>query len=411
MPRKVLTLTFAFSLLATMATGLALFIEPPEHVAAWANWSFLGLSKSQWDNAHLVMGLLCAATGAAAFVLNSAALAAFFKSAAESAASANKALVTAFALTALIFLGTVLGMPPMAQVAGVSGFIKEQQTKTYGEPPFLHAEEVSLDDLARRMEIPKDKALAALAAKNISVASPEQSVREIGEQNGLAPGGVYAAVEFAREMSGAPSQRLPKDPPPGLGKRKLSDICEEYELDIKAMLKKLAESGIAASPAITLKEIADANSLLPINVYDAMRSDKPMPVSPPAPIRPLPAEGEEQPGDKVMIEAQVPATQPNMEAQPNGQDEQADQSGQGDIAAPGQDLPMDMGVISTLVPPPDLEKMMLGDFCKEFSIPTKVAVDRLAAQGITAFVDMTFKELALENNKTPEDIMRIITTQ
>lgn len=402
MPRKVLALTFAFSFLATLATGLALFIEPPEQVAAWANWSFLGLSKSQWDNAHLVMGLVSAATGAAVFILNSAAIAAFFKSAADSAAAANRALVTAFALTALIFFGSVLGLPPMAQIAGVSGFIKEQQTKTYGEPPFLHAEEASLTDLARRMDIPRDKALAALTAKNITIASPEQSLREIGEQNGLAPGGVFSAVEFAREMSGAPSQRLPKDPPPGLGKRKLSDICEEYELDIKAMLKKLAESGIAASPAITLKEIADANSLLPIDVYDAMRSDKPVSVSPPSPIRPLPPDGVSPSGDNGLIEAEVPASQPNTAGQPDEQPE---------TAVSGQEQPLDMGVISTLVPPPDLEKMMLGDFCKEFNLPSKLAVERLAAQGITAFVDMSFKELALESNKTPEEILRIITTQ
>ncbi len=405
MPQKTLTFVFMISLAAVAVTGFALVIEPPAQVAAWASWSLLGLSKPQWDAAHLIMGLLCAASGAAAFVVNRAALGSFFKGAAGKVLEANKALAAAFVLTALVFLGTIAGLPPMAQIAGVTGFIKEQQTKTYGEPPFAHAEEFPLAELARRLGIPPDKALAALTAKNIRIESPDMTLKEIGVANGLAPGGVFAAVEFAREMSGAPSERLPKDPPPGLGKRKISDICEEYELDIKAMIKKLAESGIAAAPAMTLKEVADANSLLPIDVYDAMRSDRP--VSRPAQVQ-IPAQPNAQPNALSGSQPAVSPTQDNGQLPPTGFENQP-QDGQ--ALEQTQELPPDTAALSALPPPPGLEKMMLGDFCKEFNLPVQVAVNRLAAKGITAFVDMTFKELALENDKTPEDVMRIITTQ
>jgi hypothetical protein len=63
-----------------------------------------------------------------------------------------------------------------------------------------------------------------------------------------------------------------------------------------------------------------------------------------------------------------------------------------------------------VVPPPDLDKTMLSTFCREFDLPLTLAVDRLAAKGITAFGDMTFQELALENNVTPDEVMRIILT-
>ena len=60
-------------------------------------------------------------------------------------------------------------------------------------------------------------------------------------------------------------------------------------------------------------------------------------------------------------------------------------------------------------PPPGLEKMMLQTYCREYNIPLSTAVGRLARHHITAFGDMTFEELSLENNKTPSDILRLVT--
>ena len=51
---------------------------------------------------------------------------------------------------------------------------------------------------------------------------------------------------------------------------------------------------------------------------------------------------------------------------------------------------------------------MLQTFCREYDIPLSTAVQRLARRHITAFGDMTFEELSLENNRTPTDIMRLV---
>ena len=53
---------------------------------------------------------------------------------------------------------------------------------------------------------------------------------------------------------------------------------------------------------------------------------------------------------------------------------------------------------------------MLQSFCREYDIPLSVAVQRLGRHRITAFGDMSFEELALENNRTPADVMRLVTT-
>ena len=77
--------------------------------------------------------------------------------------------------------------------------------------------------------------------------------------------------------------------------------------------------------------------------------------------------------------------------------------------APAQP-PAHAGVAAPVTPPPGLEKMMLQSFCREYDIPLSVAVQRLGRHRITAFGDMSFEELALENNRTPADVMRLVTT-
>ena len=384
--RKIVSLTLILSFLVELAAGLVLYIAPLDRVAYWADWTFLGLTKDQWDAAHINIGFLMAAAGFLFLWLHREAVASLLKG---KGGGFSRPFLVALCLTVFVFAGTLLHLPPMQQVIDFSGFIKNQMSEAYGEPPYGHAELSSLETFCRRMGIDFDKAMEALGHKSIVVESPQQTIKDISRKNGLAPGGVYEAVKFARELGASPSQRLPMDPPPGLGKRKLSDICEEYELDILAMMKKLKASGVAAKPAMTLKDVAQANDLLPIDIYDAMRSDKPVRPKRQAAPRPTPDDAGAAPGT------------PGRPGPANATDIDA-----GD-PAPGANS----GMVRTIIPPPGLGRMMLKDFCREFDLPQNLALARLKAKNIMAFSDSTFRELALENDSTPEDIMRIVTSQ
>ncbi|MHC1712069.1 MAG: DUF4405 domain-containing protein [Solidesulfovibrio sp.] len=446
MLKKIVSMVLFFSLFLMLLTALVVYVEPASRVASWANWRFLGLSREHWDGAHLGMGLLFCVAGLAHLALNWDALLDHLRDRDGVVVVFTKPFFLGLIVSLAVFIASLAGVPPIRQLVMLSGYVKDRAVDTYGEPPYSMAERSTLEDFARRMGIDAEKALALLRLRNIKADSASQTLAEIASKNGVAPGGVFEALKMVMEASGG-SIALPKDPPPGLGRRKLSDICEEYGLDLKAVLSRLEASGIKAQPAWTLAEVAKTNNVLPITVYEALRTEKntsPVPmevssspktveISPVQPVQPMPAPvAQPQPAAPLPIPSQptMPTAtvqpQPLQPAQPVGQPTTPTYPGTaGSPAASGQTpapgyapyaQPVQPGyaaptVAAPITPPPGLGKMMLQSFCREYGIPLSVAVQRLSKQNITAFGDMTFEELSLENNRTPADIMHFVTTQ
>ncbi|KHK02495.1 DUF4405 domain-containing protein [Desulfovibrio sp. TomC] len=511
MPKKIVTLVLFFSIFFMFLTALVMFIVPPARVASWADWNFLGLSRQAWEGAHLAMGLLFLAAGVAHLLLHIDELLDHLRDDEGIVVVFTKPFLIGLALTIGVFVAALAGAPPVGQLVALSGHIKERTVETYGEPPYSLAERSTLADFARRMGMETDKALALLRLRNIKAESADLTLAQIARQNRVAPGGVFEALKMVMEPSGGTTPGLPKDPPPGLGRRKLSDICEEYGLDMAQALSRLTGAGYKAQPAWTLTETAQANNILPITVYEALRAEKiptptpvevtsggepvkpspaspveatpttaqpasqahtpvpaptivqtpaqpaagaavstpsiPSPAIPPAPGYATPAPGAgSTAGHGPLPPVAAPAapgygSAPSSPAPGYGAAATPAAPGYGAAPAPaapgyapstapgaapaapgygsgvqghvpgyGTAPPAPPAVAAPSTPPPGLEKMMLQSFCREYDIPLSTAVQRLGRHRITAFGDMSFEELALENNRTPADIMRLIVS-
>lgn len=468
--KKTVSLVLFFSLFLMMLTALVVFIAPAARVASWSNWTFLGLSLAHWQGAHLGMGLLFVVAGLVHLGLNWDELLDHLRDDDGVVVIFTRPFFAGLVVALAVFVWALADLPPVRLMVAVSQHFKERAVETYGEPPYALAERSTLEDLARRMGMDGEKALALLRLKNIKADSAGLTLAEIARQNGVAPGGVFEALKMVQEPSGGSMAGLPKDPPPGLGRRRLSDICEEYGLDQPTAMGRLHAAGLKAQPAWTLNEVAKANNALPIAVYEALRGDKPTTAvvvessSSVAPVEPEPQPASPpQPPAHAVAPQTAPAAQPAQPAQPVTHAGQPAQPGYASTvpAAPGStpaapaatgtpgyapSAPMTPGYAPPApttpgyapsapgyapsapgvaavqpaapqaanlpaTPPPGLEKMMLQTFCREYDIPLSAAVQRLARHHITAFGDMTFTELALENNRSPADIMRLIVSQ
>ncbi|MGD9014349.1 MAG: DUF4405 domain-containing protein, partial [Desulfobacterales bacterium] len=56
--RRVTSLTALLSFMLLFITIIVLYIVPQGRVAYWADWRLWGLTKSQWGNIHINVGLL-----------------------------------------------------------------------------------------------------------------------------------------------------------------------------------------------------------------------------------------------------------------------------------------------------------------------------------------------------------------
>lgn len=52
----------------------------------------------------------------------------------------------------------------------------------------------------------------------------------------------------------------------------LADICSQYNLNIKAVSRALAASGLEVKAGLTLKTIAEQNGLAPVDIYERIKT-------------------------------------------------------------------------------------------------------------------------------------------
>jgi hypothetical protein len=447
MIRRLFWLLVAFTLTGEIVSALALMAGPSEEVAAWAGWSFLGLSRARWLALHYGLGALLAVSGLVCLAAGSRRMMA----SGDDEQGAAPAWMTAVMIFLVVGLASLVGLPPASTLLNLSGQLKAWHAKSFGEPPLPGAASMTLSELSKRLGFDPDKAVANLAAHNVKAGPPGSSLGQIAKENGLVPAAVYetmrggkqpTAQQVAEVAKPAAPPLLPSDPPPGLGRLKLSDVCEQYGMNLAAAVDRLGKGGLKASGDMTLRQIAQSNLMLPIEVYDALRgvqaqttglaaaphgapasgsapvsaapalpapsSLAPAPASAPAPSSgPAPASGPGHipaPGQPLV---QAPETAPGQGQLP----------GQTSGQLPGQPSAQSVQPIqpiqqvqpgAPLQPPQGLEKMTLAAFCREYSVDQAQALAKLKAKGMVVFSDMTFREVAIENTITPEQVMEFM---
>jgi hypothetical protein len=235
-------------------------------VAYWSDWHLLGLSKTQWGDLHVNFGLLFVLFGLIHVYYNWKPLVSYLKNKSRKLSVFTRNFSIALILTVACAVGTYLELPPFKWVLSISSAIKDAASRTYGEPPYGHAELSSLKLFSKRMGLDLEASMAALEKAGIRFESETQSILEIAQANGLTPKVVYEKMLTEPRDTGEGA--LPAFPQPGLGNRTVADLCSEYGVDATAVFNLLKERGFQATPEMTFREIAEANDTSPADVYE-----------------------------------------------------------------------------------------------------------------------------------------------
>jgi hypothetical protein len=267
--RKATSLTTLLSFVLLVLTSVILYIVPHGRVAYWADWHLWGLTKTQWGNIHVYLGLLLLLAISLHIYYNWKVIVSYFKDRAKRLKVFTKEFSIALVLTMVFVMGTCLEIPPFIWVVEISDSIKDSAARKYGEPPYGHAELSTLKTFTSRMGFDLAQSAERLRNAGIRFESEKQNIQEIAKLNKISPQQVYLAMRPV-EQPGM-TKKLPTTPQPGLGKRSLVDICRQYNLDTPTILRGLADSKISATAEMNIKKIAEQNSISPIAVYEVIK--------------------------------------------------------------------------------------------------------------------------------------------
>ena len=268
--RKITSLTALLAFTLLLLTSIILYIVPQGRVAYWADWRLWGMTKTQWTDLHINLGLLFLVSIGLHVYYNWKPIVAYLKNQAKKIRIFTPDFNVALLLTVVFIGGTYLGVPPFNWVLDLNAQIKDRAALKYGEPPYGHAELSSLETFVAKMQFDMDESLSHLAKQGIIVAQRSQSLQEIAQANNLSPQQVYLALKPVETATNQP-KALPALPPAGFGRHRLTDICKDYNLNMDNVLRRLAEKKLDAAADQSLKEIAEQNNLGPLDLYEILK--------------------------------------------------------------------------------------------------------------------------------------------
>lgn len=271
--RKITSLTATLAFILMVLTSIILFIVPQGRVAYWADWRLWGLTKTDWGNIHINLGLLFLIALFIHIYLNWKPLLSYLKSKARRVKVFTPEFNLALVITIIFVVGSYFLVPPFGWFMSLNDHFKDAGAEKYGEPPYGHAELSSLETFTGKMKLDLARSMELLNASGFAVTDSQMTLGALARQYNVPPQRIYetikpAAINTARKSDGS---SMPESPPPGTGNLTLADFCAKFNLNLKMVVRELKKQGIEGSADLSLKKIASENNASPIDIYEHIR--------------------------------------------------------------------------------------------------------------------------------------------
>jgi hypothetical protein len=245
------------------ASGLTLFVTPPGRVANWSNWTFLSLTKSQWQSVHTIIAFLFVAAAAFHLFFNWKVITSYLRTRLEEGMRRKRELALAGVVVIILLTITIADAPPASLVMDFGSDLKNSWVTRDEEPPLPHAELLTLGECAERLSIPTADLRSRLRLEGIDVDTPSATLGEIADRNGLTPLELYGKME--RNATRSTTRPAPGS---GYGRRTVAQIAEQLAIPVDTALGRLNRHGISAGAQSMLRDIASTYGLTPSEIAD-----------------------------------------------------------------------------------------------------------------------------------------------
>jgi len=283
--RGLVSLLVAGGFAVMAVSGIMLFLAPPGRIAHWVDWALLGLTKDQWGDLHIVAGALFLGAGIWHLVNNWKPFLHHLRTRARGLAIPRREGAVALAVLALLAIGAVERVPPITTLLEARDSARDWWSPALeDQPPFGHAEEISLVALAYRIHKDVEAAVAALTDAGLTVpAGRGTTLRDVADANGVTPAFVYARLAAVPEVLGVGGTvdggTVDGGAEPlsaemlearfagiGVGRQTLAEVARTVGQPVEALLWRLSRHGLEAGPDDRLKPLAEAAGQTPLEV-------------------------------------------------------------------------------------------------------------------------------------------------
>jgi hypothetical protein len=257
-----------------LLTSIILYIAPQGRVAYWADWHLWGLTKTDWGNIHINLGVLFLIALFLHIYYNWKPLINYLKDKAKTFKVFTPEFNVALVVTIVFSLGTYFMVPPFSWVMSLNEYFQDSGALKYGEPPYGHAELSALKTFAKKMNLDLARSMDLMNEAGYPVEDSMVTLQSIGKLYSISPQHIYDTIRPASVVSGKGSDgdvALLESPPPGTGNLTLADFCNSYSLNMKHIVRELKKQNIIASEEMTLKEISAPKGISPVDLYEIIK--------------------------------------------------------------------------------------------------------------------------------------------
>ena len=263
--RRFISLSISFSFLIMSYTGIILFLSPKGRVANWTNWELLGLDKTQYTHLHVTFMVLFLLGMFFHIYLNWGSLLNYLKNRAKSFSLFTKEFLFALGLNLLFIVGTLYYWAPFEQFLDFQEEVKASWEEKVDQAPYGHAELSTLEEFSQKTGRNVSVIVSQLNASKLKGVNLTKTIAQIAQENGKSPAQIFDMINAKPKMSTLSEGG-------GYGKVTLKNASMQHTFALEKALELIREKGFNATEDSTLKEIADALHVKPIELLELLKT-------------------------------------------------------------------------------------------------------------------------------------------
>jgi hypothetical protein len=250
-------------------TGIVLYFTPPGRIAHYVYWTFLGLSKEQWQTIHTIFSFSFVITAIFHLYFNWTVFWSYIKSKVVAGIKLKRELSWAVVLSAVLLVISIVDFPPASTVMNFGEAMKNSWGDTDAEPPVPHAERLTLKELSTMTQSNLNGMMKKLKDLGYTNIDSSTIIEQIAQLNNVTPQKMVTSIMPSGQKSSGThlTQRF------GFGKKTVEQICNENNIKLSTVKDRLETFNIEFKDFEDIRTIADRTEFKPYDIVEIIRGN------------------------------------------------------------------------------------------------------------------------------------------